>query len=143
MGAEQTRGIMDEYLAALQGGGDFGRYFTEDVRWTTVETGDELRGREVVRDYIVALHTQALDAHPEVKNLVVGEDGAFLEADLVGTHTGDFAGIPATGAELRVPYAVAYDLSPDGITALRAYIPVTQMVNRLKEAQTALASASG
>ena len=87
-----------------------------------------------MRDYIVALHTQALDAHPEVKNLVVGDDGALLEADLVGTHTGDFAGIPATGASLRVPYAVAYDLTPEGITALPAYIPVMQMVQQLREA---------
>ena len=82
-----------------------------------------------------ALHTQALDAHPEVKNLVVGDDWALLEADLVGTHIGEFAGVPATGASLRVPYAVVYDLSPGGITALRAYIPVIQMVQQLRGAQ--------
>ena len=107
----------------------------EDVRWTTVETGDQLQGRETVRDYILALHTQVFEARPEVRNMVVGDGGAFLEADLVGTHTGDFAGVPATGASLRVPYAVAYDLSPDGITALRAYIPVAQILGRLREAQ--------
>ena len=143
MGADDSRGMMDDYLTALRSGGDFGRYFVEDVRWTTVETGEQLQGRDAVRDYIVALHTQALDAHPEVKNLVVGEGGAFLEADLVGTHTGDFAGIPATGTSLRVPYAVAYDLSSEGITALRAYIPLTQMVNQLREAQSASAVSGG
>lgn len=143
MGADTSREIMDGYLAALQDGSDFGRYFAEDVRWTTVETGDEVHGREAVRDYIVALHTQAFDAHPELRNLVVGDGGACLEADLVGTHTGDFAGVPATGASLRVPYAVTYDLSLEGITALRAYIPVRQMVDRLREAQSAQATPGG
>lgn len=136
MGTDTSRDIMDGYMDALVNGGDFGQYLAEDVRWTTVETGDEVRGRDAVRDYIVGLHTQALDAHPEVKNLVVGDGGAFLEADLVGTHTGEFAGIPATGARVRVPYAVAYDLSLEGITALRAYIPVMQMIDQLRAAQS-------
>ncbi|MGJ7441061.1 ester cyclase [Aquipuribacter sp. MA13-6] len=135
MRAEDNRRMMEGYLAALRSGGDFAQYFTEDVRWTTVETGDQLRGRDAVRDHIVALHTQALDAHPEVRNLVVGDGGALLEADLVGTHTGEFAGVPATGASVRVPYAVVYDLSPNGITAIRAYLPVMQMAQQLREAQ--------
>lgn len=35
---------------------------------------------------------------------MVGDGQATLEADFVGEHTGEFAGVAATGAQLRVPY---------------------------------------
>ena len=50
---------------------------------------------------------------------VVGEEGAWRR--LVGTHTGEFAGIPATGKEVAVPYAVFYDVADGQITALRIH----------------------
>ena len=50
---------MDEYLHAVIDGQDFGRFFAPDVVWTTMETGETVRGREAVRDLIVAIHTQA------------------------------------------------------------------------------------
>jgi predicted ester cyclase len=58
-----------------------------------------------------------------------------LEADFVGTHTGEFAGIAATGASLRVPYSVFYVVTDAGLTALRL-LPVRQMVAELKAAST-------
>jgi predicted ester cyclase len=57
-----------------------------------------------------------------------------LEADFVGTHTGEFAGIAPTGASLRVPYAVFYDVGDDGIKALRGYMPIRQIVAELQAA---------
>jgi len=78
------------------------------------------------------LHTQIFDAKPEVKNVIVADGAALVEADFVGTHIRDFAGIPATGTKLRVPYCVVYDVSDDGITALRAYIPIAAMIARLQ-----------
>lgn len=32
------------------------QFFTDQVEWTTVETGEKIRGRGAVRDFIVALH---------------------------------------------------------------------------------------
>jgi predicted ester cyclase len=57
-----------------------------------------------------------------------------LEAVFVGTHAAEFAGIPATGKQVRLPYAVVYDLSGATITALNAYFPVNALVNQLKSA---------
>ena len=134
MSLENAQKTMDEYLDALVTGKDFGRFFTDDVVWTIPETGDQVHGRDAVRDYIVAFHTEAFDATPEIKNVLVADESAVLEADFVGTHTGEFAGIPATGAKLRVPYCVVYDVTDDGITALRAYLPVASMIAQLNEA---------
>lgn len=134
MSVESTNTVMNDYLDALLKQEDFGRFFADDVLWTTTETGDEVRGRDAVRDFIVAFHTTVFEARPEVKGLTVGDGQATLEADFVGTHTGDFAGIAATGAELRVPYAVCYDVADGEITALRAYLPISLMAAQLSAA---------
>jgi ketosteroid isomerase-like protein len=140
MSLDSTSQVMNDYLDALLKQGDFGQYFADQVVWTTTETGDEVTGREAVRDFIVAFHTQAFDAHPEVKALIVGDGHAALEADFVGTHTGDFAGFAATGAHLRVPYCVCYDVADGAITALRAYLPINLMVAQVRAAADRVAS---
>ena len=52
---------MNAYVEALLNSGDFGQFFTDQVfadqvEWTTVEMGEKIRGRDAVRDFIVALH---------------------------------------------------------------------------------------
>jgi ketosteroid isomerase-like protein len=131
---ESTAQVMNEYLDALVKREDFGRFFADQVVWTTTETGDQVRGREAVRDFIVAFHTESFEAHPEVKSLIVGDGQATLEADFVGKHTGEFAGVTATGAEMRVPYCVCYDVGDGVITALRAYLPIARMVAEVQAA---------
>jgi predicted ester cyclase len=42
----------------------------------------------------------------------------------VGTHLGEFAGVPATGRQVRVPLAVAYDLEAGRITRGRVYFEI-------------------
>jgi steroid delta-isomerase-like uncharacterized protein len=132
MSSNPTRQVIDSYLEALLSRGDFAAFFAEDVRWTTMETGEELRGREQVRDFIAVLHTQIFDARPEVRSILAADGAACLEADFVGTHTAEFAGIPATGAKVRVPYCVVYDVEGDQITALRGYLPLGVLVGQLQ-----------
>ena len=88
MSAEATKRVMDAYLNALVNGGDFAQFFTDNVSWTTIETGEQFEGREAVGDFITTLHTKLFDAHPELKSLAIGDGIAALEADFVGTHTG-------------------------------------------------------
>jgi predicted ester cyclase len=134
MSLEATTQTINSYLNALFNGGDFGQFFADDVRWTTMETGDVIQGREAVRDYIVALHRDLFDARPEVRNVAIADGLAALEADFVGVHTGEFAGIAPTGTAVRLPYSVFYDVGEKGITALRAYMPVRQLVAELEAA---------
>ena len=129
-----TESTMRDYMDALLSGGDFAAFFSEDVRWTTMETGDVVTGREAVRDYIVALHTQLFEAAPEVRGMAVADGVVGLEADFVGTHIAEFAGVPPTGAQVRLPYAVFYDVSGGSITALRAYFPISALVQQLQAA---------
>jgi steroid delta-isomerase-like uncharacterized protein len=129
---DATRQTIDGYLDALLNGGDFPAFFADDVLWTTMETGEEIRGRDAVAEFITSLHTQIFDAHPELRGVLAENGKAYLEADFVGTHIADFAGIPATGAKVRVPYCVAYDIDGARITALRAYLPLGVLIAQLQ-----------
>src|SRR3954453_20264795 len=133
MGDEATRAVTDQYLGALPDRSDFGGVLAPDVVWTTMETGEEVRGRDAVRDLILAIHTQAFHAQPQLVNLLMGDATAMLEAVFLGTHVGDFAGLSATGRQVRLPYSMAYDVVEGAITAVRAYFPMTALRSRLAE----------
>jgi steroid delta-isomerase-like uncharacterized protein len=136
MTQDQTRATMDAYVAAIVSRGDFAQYFAPDVRWTTTETGDVVQGREAVRDYIVAMHTVLFDAHPEPVGMYLCDDHAVLEAVFVGTHQAEFAGVPATGRAVRVPYALVYHVEDGLITELRAYLPMAGLRAQLTAERT-------
>jgi len=124
--------LMSDYLEALVRRDDISRYFTSDVVWRTMETGEEVVGAAAVADYIRILHTVLFDAKPRVRSLVVTDDFACLEADFVGRHIAEFAGIPPSGVEVDLAYCVTYGLSDAGITWLHAYLPVAQLLGRLQ-----------
>jgi hypothetical protein len=72
MSVEATSKTIRSYLDAFLARGDFADYFTEEVTWTTVGAGQELQGRQPVHEFLMWMHTQAFDAHPKVKTLVLG-----------------------------------------------------------------------
>ena len=131
---ERTRRTMDAYLDALRTGGDYGRFLSEGVEFTLVDTGETTHGREAVVNLIDYLHQVAFAATPEFAPPVVATDRAMLEAVFVATHTGEFAGVAPTHRSVRVPYTVAYDLAGDKITALRVYLPMDALVRQLRDA---------
>ena len=136
MSRDATQRTVDAYLEALFTGGDFGRHFAPDVLWTTMETGETMRGRETVRDFIITFHTKTFDAHPQLVHLAVDDGVAAVEAVFLGTQLQEFQGIAASGAEVRVPYTVFYDVTGDRITALRAYSLTSGIVEQLRAPQT-------
>jgi ketosteroid isomerase-like protein len=131
MSTETTERVLREYGEALLSRGDFGRFFSDDVLWTTMETGQEIRGREAVRDYIVALHTTLFDARPVIRGTVAGDGVALLEADFVGRHIGEIGGVAPTGRDVKIPYCVVYDIQGERISALRAYFPIAALLQQL------------
>ena len=132
----ETHAVIDAYLTALVAREDIAPFFSDDVVLELVDVGQHIQGREAVADAIVGLHQQAFDAHPQITNLIASEGTAAVEAVFIGTHTGEFVGIPATGRDVAVPYAVFYDLADGEITALRIHGFATGMVAAL----TAVAS---
>jgi predicted ester cyclase len=131
---ESGRTTMDAYLQALTTRGSFADFLTDDVTLDMVGAGMSAQGRAQVEDFIRYAHEQAFDGRPELKSLIVDPDGrrSAIEVDFVGRHTAEFAGIPATGRNVRVPYSVHYDLTDGGISALRIYGLAEGLIGALK-----------
>jgi hypothetical protein len=117
-----TRRTVTAYLDALAGDGDFGRFLTEDATFATMGSEEIVRGREAVVGTIDWLHKETFAGRPVVKTTFFADGRAAIEADFVGTHVGEFAGIAPTGRPIRVPYSVFYDLVGDEIATIRVYI---------------------
>lgn len=127
----RTEAVMGAYVDALLGNGPFADYFADDIVVTLVDLGQEIVGRDAAEAAIVDFHQVAFAAAPEVRTFIAGPGIAYAEVIFVATHTGDFAGIPATGREVNVPYVAVWELSGDKITALRLYGPASGLVQQL------------
>ena len=77
------------------------------------------------------MYSVAFDALAEMRNIIFGEDKASAEFDLVGKHVGEFAGIPATGKDVKVPLCVNYDIEEGKIKRARVYMEMPVLLRQL------------
>lgn len=82
-----------------------------------------------------SIYHVAFDAHAERRTLVCEAEHAVLEGLFVGRHIGEFAGIPATGREVRVPLCVVYDITSAGIRRGRVYFEMPVLLDQLGAGQ--------
>ena len=108
MTPDETRTVMNDYFTAM-GQGQFSQYYVDDVTWTTMETGDQVKGPQDVQDTIIGIHSRMSDQ--ETSRLIFTEDAAYLEGSCAGPDD----------RQARVGYCVGYDLAGGRITAMRAY----------------------
>lgn len=108
---------MARYFGDLKDG-DLGRDLTEDVTWTNEETGQLLQGRTAVTAFVRTLHVQMGEL--TTRTYIVDDNAAMIEGDCLPVVAG------ATPAD-RLPYVVVYDLTPDGIAAVRLYMSITRL----------------
>ncbi|MBL8129678.1 MAG: ester cyclase [Thermomicrobiales bacterium] len=131
--AECSRQLVAAHLKALGSGDDCRATLTDDVTLTFMETGEVIRGRNAVTELLTYVHHSAFSAPPVVKALFVEAERALLEAEFIGQQTSEFAGIPATGHRVHLPYVVAYDLDAHAIRAMRLYLSMNTLVRQLRE----------
>lgn len=128
MTVENTRAAIDKYINSRHS--DLSM-MAEDVVFTNMATGEEHRGREAVRQMLNYVYHVAFDADAEVKSAIFSDGKAAVEFDFVGKHIGEFAGVPASGKNVRVPLCVVYDLSNGMITRGRVYFEVPALLKQL------------
>jgi hypothetical protein len=110
MKEQATKGVMDGYFKRMGASEDFSDCYTADVTWTTFDDGSQVHGAGPVREYLVALHGNMVDAR--TRRLIFADSAAYLEGDCADSGTG--------GAN-RLAYCVAYDVTGDKISAMRCY----------------------
>jgi steroid delta-isomerase-like uncharacterized protein len=128
MSVESTREVISRYLSSNHS--DLSM-MADDVVFAHMATGDLHEGPEAVGRMLHYVYHVAFDARAETRNLVVDDGKAVLEADFVGIHIGEFAGIPATGKQVRVPLCIVYDLENDMIKRGRVYMEIPVLFKQL------------
>ena len=109
------------------------QYVAEDGTFKLMFTGEEHHGREAIAQLLAFFYQVAFDAHPEKRNIVITETHAFAEADFVGKHIGEFAGLQPTQREVKVPFSVSYDLEDGFIKEARIYFPMDILMKQLTQ----------
>lgn len=128
MSAETTRAVMTRYFDSEHSDASM---LASDVVFTIMGTGQEHHGREGVLGMLNYFYHIAFDATATTRTLLFGEHNAMVEGDFVGKHIGEFAGIPATQKDVRVPLCVVYDLENDQIKRGRVYFEMPALMQQL------------
>ena len=103
----------------------------DDVVFTSMNTAEEDRGPEGVLGSLNYIYHVAFDARFELRNLIVDGGIGAAEADFVGEHIGEFAGIPPTHKHVRVPLCVVYEVEDDKIKRARIYFEMPALFEQL------------
>jgi steroid delta-isomerase-like uncharacterized protein len=103
----------------------------DDVVFTSMNTAEEDRGPEGVLGSLNYIYHVAFDARFELRNLIVDGGIGAAEADFVGEHIGEFAGIPPTHKHVRVPLCVVYEVEDGKIKRARIYFETPALFEQL------------
>lgn len=128
MSTESTRRIMSQYFDSEHSDVSM---MSKDVVFTIMATGQEHTGPEGVMQMLQYFYQIAFKATAEAKNAIFADGQAVWEGEFVGKHIGEFAGIPATGKDVRVPLCVVYDLGNDQIKRGRVYFEMPALMAQL------------
>ncbi|MCY7352111.1 MAG: ester cyclase [Cytophagaceae bacterium] len=128
MSLESTREVVTKYLNSEHSDVSM---MADDVVFTVMATGQEHRTPEGVMQMLTYFYHIAFDAVAETTNTIIADGKAVVEGDFVGRHIGEFAGIPATNKEVRVPLCVVYDLENDRIKQGRVYFEMPALFQQL------------
>jgi steroid delta-isomerase-like uncharacterized protein len=128
MSIETTRKTMQHYFDSEHSDVSM---MAKDVTFTIMATGQEHHGPEAVMGMLNYFYHIAFDATSITHVTLFGENNAMVESHFVGKHIGEFAGIPATGKDVRVPLCVVYDLEKDQIKQGRVYFEMPALLQQL------------
>ena len=107
------------------------QYIAEDAVFIHMSSGEETKGREAVRQMLQYMYHIAFDAKATIRNTIITEDKAVLEATFEGTHIGEFSGIQPSNKNVSVPFCVIYDLENGLIKHARIYMLTDVMLKQL------------
>lgn len=127
MSMQETQRVLEAYAASHDT-----RLVAPDAVFTDTASGQQYVGREAIAAMLDYVYHVAFDARAEVSNLIVGDGMAVLEAEVVGTHIGEFAGVPPTGMDVRIPLAVSYDIADGLIQRARVYLQLAAFLRQVE-----------
>jgi steroid delta-isomerase-like uncharacterized protein len=96
-----------------------------------VGSGQVFDGEAEVRRYYATSRASFPDQRNEIHALRHADDAVIVEFDLLGTHTGPFAGHDPTGRSFRCRMAAVFEFDGDRITCERVYFDTATILRQL------------
>ncbi len=100
-------------------------------RYELIGTGEVYDGAEEVRAYYEETLAAFPDARVEILSSRQAEDAVVVEAQLRGTHTGPFRGLPPTGRSYEVQGVAIYLFEDDRLICERIYFDAGTILRQL------------
>jgi steroid delta-isomerase-like uncharacterized protein len=100
-------------------------------RYEIIPTGDVYDGEEEVRRYFAESRAAFPDLCNEAIVLHHAEDGVIAEFDLLGTHEGEFLGVPASGKSFRCRMVALFLFEEDRLVCERVYFDTLTILRQL------------
>jgi steroid delta-isomerase-like uncharacterized protein len=104
-------------------------YLAEDMRFRNPITGDsDASGMHAVHSAIFAGFP---DVAYRIEHLLSQGDSVVVECTVVGTHQGEFAGMPATGRSMNLPVAFCVEVAGGKVTDWRSYFDTATLLRQI------------
>lgn len=81
---------------------------TEDCVYTIVNKGVSWHGKEGATQFYQQLLSAFPDVHFDLQNIVIGPQGVFEEAHVMGTHEAQWLDMPATGERVEFDVVIFF-----------------------------------
>jgi steroid delta-isomerase-like uncharacterized protein len=85
---------------------------TPDCVYELPQTGHRWEGHEGAARFYTELLTAFPDIHFDLTDIVIGPQGVSEEADVSGTHRGEWLGVPASDQKLAWKVAIFFPWDP-------------------------------
>lgn len=126
MSVETTAAVMQRYWE-----GHDASAVAKDAVFTDTATGQSWTGREAIAGMLEYFYHGVFEARFEPQRTYISDGLAAVEGRFVGTHQGEFAGVPATGKEVDVPLAVFYTVEEHAITEARVWFMLSSFLQQV------------
>lgn len=104
MTTETTREVIESYERGEP-------RIADDAVYVDVSTCESHIGADAIRAWFRDKHGAALDVEFERSDVIVEGSRAVQAGHLVGTHVGEYLGVPGSGKPVRIPLVVLYDIA--------------------------------
>jgi steroid delta-isomerase-like uncharacterized protein len=100
-------------------------------RYELIGTGDVYDGHDAVARYFEETRTAFPDQRNELIALHHTDDAVIVEANLYGTHEGNYRGLPATGRKFEMRFCAIFVFEEDRLVCERVYFDSATVLRQL------------
>jgi steroid delta-isomerase-like uncharacterized protein len=112
------------------------QHFAENVSFTDAPRQQEIKGRAAVRDWYASWATACPDGVAGANVVAASDDTVAVEGLYVGTNTGPFGPMAATGRSVKLPWTNILRFGSDGkIVGGAAYYDQLTLLTQLGHMQ--------